>query len=181
MKNAPFVHWARRCTATDSRRSPSECAAKLSIYRRGDVDPVGRANATLTNSAFSGSVRARTNCSSAEADGQRERPCSLSCSTALRGSSTSSAVSSPTKMGLGSTTGAARSFAIGCGNGKDVEGAGRQSARLAKSGLHSNARANCAERFNEGQRALPIAVSADYSWRRGFFGGERGLNRPAHV
>ena len=23
--------------------------------------------------------------------------------------------------------------------------------------------------------------SADYSWRRGFFGGERGLNRPAHV
>ena len=23
--------------------------------------------------------------------------------------------------------------------------------------------------------------SADYSWRRGFFGGERGLKRPAHV
>src|SRR6266699_2261670 len=27
----------------------------------------------------------------------------------------------------------------------------------------------------------PWGPSADYSWRRGFFGGERGLKRPAHV
>ena len=26
-----------------------------------------------------------------------------------------------------------------------------------------------------------LSYSADYSWRRGFLGGERRLNRPAHV
>src|SRR5262249_10225930 len=29
--------------------------------------------------------------------------------------------------------------------------------------------------------AAAVPASADYSWRRGFFGGERGLSPPAHV
>ena len=30
-------------------------------------------------------------------------------------------------------------------------------------------------------KTVGSAPSADYSWRRGFLGGERRLNRPAHV
>src|SRR5262245_28148581 len=42
--------------------------------------------------------------------------------------------------------------------------------------------ATCRIKFAEvSSPAISIRPSADYSWRRGFFGGERGLNRSAHV
>ena len=48
--------------------------------------------------------------------------------------------------------------------------------------IYEKVSALCASRVEATSRHANCKLSsADYSWRRGFFGGERGLKRPAHV
>src|SRR5262249_13424149 len=69
---APPSLWAPRCsTAIPSRRPPSVSERREAYHCRAGEDPVGRARARLTKSAFSASVIASRKDSASDFDGQR--------------------------------------------------------------------------------------------------------------